>query len=96
MKKILMIIGGIVVGIIIFVIIIFFIISISSKKMVCKSDEGSINLLYNDKEITGYTSNNMGYNLDEQQEYSRKVGIEAYLEEFSNWFSNNTTGKCNK
>ena len=42
MKKTLMVIGGIVVGIVVLGVIIFSIVSATSKKMVCKSNEGNI------------------------------------------------------
>lgn len=96
MKKTLMIIGGIVVGIVVLGIIIFSIVSATSKKMVCKSNEGNITIMYNDKTITGYTTNSMSYDLDQQKKYAEQVGIDAYLDEFSNWFSSNTTGSCSK
>lgn len=96
MKKALMILGGIVLGIIVLVVIFFVVISATSKKMVCKSDEGNITLMYNDKTITGYTAKGITYDLDEQKKYAEQVGIDAYLSEFAEWFSNNTSGSCNK
>lgn len=92
MKKILMIIGGLVVlGILIFVIT-----SLTSKKMVCKSNEGDITIMYNSKTITGYIANGISYDFDNQKDYAEQVGIDAYLDEFDNWFINNTTGTCSK
>ena len=96
MKKVLMIIGGLVVGIIILFIAIFVITSANSKKMECKSKEGNITILYNEKTITGYTASGISYDFDGQQEYADQVGIEAYLDEFATWFSNNTTGTCTR
>ena len=96
MKKILMIIGGIVLGTLFLGIIIFSIVSFASKKLVCESSEGNITIMYNDKTITGYTAKNISYNLDSQKEYAEKVGIDEYLKEFSTWFSNNTTGSCER
>ena len=57
MKKILMVIGGIVVGIVVLGVVIFGVTSLTSKKLVCKSSEGNITIMYNDKIITGYTAN---------------------------------------
>ena len=92
MKKILMIIGGLVIlGIIVFIIV-----SLTSDKMVCKSDEGDITIMYTNKGITGYTANGISYDLDGQQDYAEQVGIDAYLDEFATWFSNNTTGTCSR
>ena len=79
MKKTLMIIGGFVVGIIILGVIIFSVISATSKKMVCKSDEGNITIMYNDKTITGYTANGISYDYDGQKEYADQDGVDAYL-----------------
>lgn len=96
MKKVLMVIGGIVVAIIVLAIIIIAITSLSSKKLVCKSNEGNITLMYNDKTITGYAANGIKYDLDGQKAYAERIGVDAYLEEFSTWFKNNTTGSCTK
>lgn len=96
MKKILMIIGGIFLGIIALVIIIFSIISATSSKLICKSDEGNITIMYNDKTITGYKANGISYNLDEQKGVAEQIGVDSYLDEFSTWFQNNTTGTCSK
>lgn len=96
MKKILMIIGGFVLGVLVLGGIIFGIVSINSKKLVCKSNEGNITIMYNDKTITGYTAKGIGYDLDGQKEYAERIGIDEYLDEFSIWFSNNTTGSCER
>ena len=94
MKKALMIIGGIVVGFIVLFTVIFSLTSATSNKLVCKSDEGNITIMYNDKNITGYTATGMSYDMDGQKKYAEQVGIEAYIEEFKTWFSNNTSGSC--
>lgn len=94
MKKVLMVIGGIVVAIVVIVIIIFVFVYSTSEKLVCKSEEGNITIMYNDKTITGYTANGISYDLDGQKEYAEQIGIDAYIEEFSRYFSNNTTGNC--
>lgn len=91
-----MIIGGIAVGIIILVVAILVIVSITSKKLTCESSEGNITIMYNDETITGYTANGMSYDLDQQKAYAEQIGIDAYLTEFSTWFSNNTSGTCSK
>ena len=96
MGKLLKYIGGLVVVGIVIGIGIFIFISLTSKKLVCESKEGDITLMYNDKTITGYKANNMSFNLDEQQKYAEQIGIDAYLNEFSTWFSNNTSGSCKK
>lgn len=96
MKKVLMIIGGIVVVLVLFYIIIFSVVSATSKKPKCTSSEGNIALMYNDKTITGYTASGISYDLDGQRQVAEEIGIDAYLEDFSTWFSTNTTGTCKK
>ena len=92
--KILAVIGGIVVGIIVLSVVIISIVSTTSNKLVCKSNEGNITIMYNDNEITGYTSNGIGYDFDQQKSYAKQVGIQSYIDEFNTWFENNTTGSC--
>lgn len=96
MKKALMIIGGIVLFFIILFVVIFSITSATSKKLVCKSDQGNITIMYNDKTITGYTAKGISYDLDAQKEYANEIGVEAYIKEFSRFFSTKTTGSCTK
>jgi len=92
--KILAIVGGGIIGLILLAIIIISIVSANSEKLVCKSNEGNITIMYNEKGITGYTANGMSYDLDQQQDYAKKIGIDAYLKEFNSWFTSNTTGVC--
>ena len=96
MKKVLMIIGGIVLAIAAIAAIIIGITYATSKKMVCKSNEGNITIMYNDKKITGYTAKGIKYDLDGQQKLSEQIGVDEYLNQFSNWFSTNTTGTCKR
>ncbi len=96
MKKILMIIGGIFLFLVVAFIVLYLIISATSKKLVCKSDEGNITIMYNDKTINGYTASGISYDLDGQKKYAEEIGIDAYIDEFSTWFSNNTTGSCSE
>ena len=94
--KIIVIIAGVMIGFIVLAIAIVFITSANSNKLICKSKEGNITIMYNDNELTGYTVTGMSYDFDEQKEYAKQVGIDAYLDEFSTWFSTNTTGTCEK
>ena len=55
-KIVLMVIGGIVVFVGVLLFIIFTFVSSSSDKLICESKEGDITLMYNDKEIVGYTA----------------------------------------
>jgi len=96
MKKTLMIIGGIVVGLVIFGVALFLIVFSTSKKMKCKSKEGNITLMYNKKRLTGYTVKNMSFDLDEQNAIAKVIGVEAYLDEFAEWFKANTSGTCDR
>lgn len=96
MKKTFMIIGGIVVGVAVLGIIIFVTVFATSKKMVCKSNEGNITIMYNDKTLKGYTAKGIVYDFDTQKEYAKTIGVDSYLNEFSTWFSNNTTGSCSR
>ncbi len=52
--------------------------------------------MYTDKTITGYTASGMGYNLEEKKQYAEQIGVDAYLEEFTTWFEENTTGTCTR
>lgn len=96
MKKILMIIGGIVVGLVLIGVIVFLVISATSKKLECKSSIGDITLMYSDKTVTGYAANGIEYDLDGQQAIADRIGIEAYLDEFEEWFADNTDGTCTR
>ena len=96
MKKVLMIIGGIVVALVILFVAIFAITSATSDKLKYKSSEGNITLMYNDKTITGYTASNMSYDLDAQKELAEEIGVEEYLDQFTTWFETNTIGTCTK
>ena len=77
-------------------IIVFAIMSFSSKKLECTSDNGNITIMYNDKTINGYKAKDLSYDLDGQKKIAEQIGIDEYLNEFSNWFSNNTNGTCTK
>lgn len=92
--KILAIIGGIVVFFIIFIIIMISITSATSDKLVCKSSEGNITIMYNDSKINGYKSNGITYDLDQQNTIANQIGIESYISEFTTWFETNTSGSC--
>ncbi len=96
MKKVLMIIGGIVVGVFVFAGIIIGIVSLTSQKMKCKSSVGNITIMYNDNEITGYAANGVEYDLDGQKAIAQRTGVEAYLDAFAKWFEENSDGTCDR
>ena len=95
MKKVLMIIGAIVLGLIALFVAVFLIVSLTSKKMKCKSDEGSITIMYR-KKINGYTAKNISYDMDKANEYVKEYGIDDYLDAFEEYFEANTSGTCSR
>ena len=96
MKKFLMIFGGVVLGFIVLAVIIFSLTYFTSKRLVCKSDEGNITLMYNDKTIKGYLASGISYNLEEQKIIANEIGIDEYINEFTTFFTTNTTGSCER
>lgn len=95
MKKRLMIIGGIVVTIIVIVVIVFAVVNMTSKKLVCKSDDNSLTIMYNDETLTGYTAEGISYDLEGQKKSAESMGVKVYL----NWFAdlyriNNDNATC--
>ena len=96
MKKTLMIIGGIFLGMIALGAIIIIITAATSKKMNCESSKGNITIMYSNDTITGYSATNITYDLDQAKKYAEQIGVDAYLDEFSTWFSTNTTGTCSR
>lgn len=96
MKKVLTVIGGLFLVLVIVVAIILIVTSLTSKKLVCKSNEGNITIMYNDKTITGYTAKGITYDMDVQKQIAEQIGIESYITQFESWFKTNTTGSCTK
>lgn len=82
------------VAIVVIALVIIGITYFTSDKLVCKSDEGNITIMYNDKKIKGYTANGITYDLEGQQKIAEQIGVDEYLSQFKDWFSNNTTGTC--
>ena len=93
-KKALFITLGVVGAIVIAVVLLFVLVFANTKKYICKSSQGNITLRYNNKEVVGYSSKGISYDLDGQQAYSKLIGIDAYLKEFKTWFESNTDGTC--
>lgn len=89
-----MIIGGIVVAAIAIFVVIFTIASGASNKLICKSDNGNITIMYNDKTVIGYKASGMTYDMDVAKGTIEKIGIDSYIKLFEEWFSENTTGSC--
>ncbi|MDD2625423.1 MAG: hypothetical protein PHR55_01485 [Bacilli bacterium] len=93
--KYIIIIGGVVVGIIALLIVVFIFVGSNSEKLVCKSTEGNITLMYSDKELVGYTSvGTITFDMDVANTVVKEVGIKSYIEQFKVWFSDNTDGTC--
>lgn len=81
-------------GVIVLIALLFFFVFFRSDKLVCKSKEGNITIMYNKRGINGYSAVNMKYNLSEQKNYAKQVGIDEYIKEFNYWFETNTSGSC--
>lgn len=94
MKKFLLILFSIVLIIGLIVGGIFLYVYMSSDKFVCKSDEGSITLMYKDETLKGYTANGINYDMDVAKNSIKIVGMKEYLRQFKEWFESNTTGTC--
>ena len=92
--KVIAIVGGIFGGLLVLGLVIFFFVSANSDKLICKSKEGNITIMYNKDGLTGYTISGMSYDFEEQKKYAKQIGVDAYTKEFSEWFSTNTTGSC--
>ena len=67
-----------------------------SKKLVCKAPEGSITISYNDDTLIGYTANGITFDLDGQKDVAAVLGTDGYADSFTEWFTTNTTGSCEK
>ena len=91
---ILAIIGGIVVAVVILFIVIFTGVSATSDKLICKSDQGNITIMYNKNGLTGYKTVGMTYEYEQQKELAKQIGVDEYISEFNEWFITNTTGSC--
>ncbi len=65
-------------------------------QLVCKSGNGSITMTYNDTRITSYAQDQIEFNLKEQNDQVKEIGLDKYLEEFTLWFTINYQGECTK
>lgn len=93
-KKTIVKVLAIIVGFIVLFLVIFSVVSLNSNKLICKSSEGNITIMYNDSTITGYTANGISYDMDQQKKVANQVGINSYISQFTTWFETNTTGSC--
>ena len=93
-KKALKIVGSVFGGFILLGILIFIIVSLTSEKLICKSSEGNITIMYNSKTITGYKASGITFDMDIANGQVSEIGINQYLEAFKEWFRTNTSGSC--
>lgn len=75
MKKFLMVLGGIFFAIVVIAVIIFAAVSLTSKKLKCESELGTITIMYNDKRLTGYTAKGFSYEFDAQKKSLKKLAL---------------------
>ena len=96
-KKIIFIIVGIAVGFLLLGALIFFIVLGFSDKLVCKSQYGTITIMYDDKTIVGYTATGiLTYDLDAQKAYAEQIGIDNYINQLTYNFNRDFGGKCER
>lgn len=96
MKNVFIVIGSIFLSFVVLLVALFIIGYVSLDKLECKSSEGNITIMYSEDEIVAYTANGINYDLDKQKKVAENIGVDAYMEEFSIWFSTNTTGTCKR
>lgn len=95
MKKTFNIIGIALIAVIMVFGIILFVRNISTDRIVCKSSSGNITIYYDDDSLLRYTTTGkIYYNFENQKAYASKIGIESYIDQFDDWFVNNTKGSC--
>lgn len=96
-KKILSVFSIIIFVVAIVALVLFLLFSFRTNKLSCTSQQGDIIITYDEQGITGYTaSTTFDYNLEGQQQYAERVGIDYYLDEFTGWFEAATEGTCNR
>lgn len=66
----------------------------SVSQLVCKSEKGSITITYSDKRITSYAQDQIPFDLKEQNDHAKEIGLKQYIEEFTLWFEINYQGEC--
>lgn len=93
-KKVLIIIFVVIFAFIALIAAFFWYVSSTSNKLVCKSKEGNITIMYDDSSITGYVASGITYDMDQQSDIVDIIGIDSYISQFKVWFEENTTGTC--
>ena len=64
------------------------------RKMMCNSDKGSFSITYDNTRIIDYTVDNVVLNFQEQDALLRKLGIDDYINQLSNWYYQMTGVRC--
>ena len=65
-----------------------------NKQLVCQSNNGNITIFYNKNTVDGYTSDGYQYDLLNEQSRAEQIGVDAYIKEYSGFFSADTMGTC--
>lgn len=98
-KRVVFSIVGFVIAIIVIVSSVLLYTSLTSKEMICKSSYGNFTLRYKGSKITGYTSSGtfgeqIDFDINEQNNNVKEMGIDEYLRTFSWAFIYATDGTC--
>lgn len=86
----------VVVGVVITAIAVFLVYYFSNyKTLICRCYEGDVILIYDNKNVVNFgTTKNMSFDIDAQNIYVEKIGIEAYIKSFIDNYENSFGGKC--
>jgi|GEM_PF-3684986 len=95
-KKICMIVGGIVLVAVILVVAAFSFMNATSKKIKCSTSNSSITLYYNDESLVGYEVVNMEFDLDYAKNIVNTVGIDEYIDQFEEVLEDDYSGVCER
>lgn len=68
----------------------------NSKELVCTSNAGNITIYYDNITVIGYTQNGYDYSLLSEKSRAETIGIDKYIEEFTDTFVSATNGTCKK
>jgi len=82
------------IGIIVGVFALSSLVSDNTNKLVCKSNEGNVTILYTENGVVGYTAVGIDFDLDSAQSEAYSMGVDNYLEEYKSNFESTTSGKC--
>ncbi len=95
MKKIFLILCGVVIlSVVVMVVLVLVDNNNGAKELICTSNNGNITLYYNNDTIIGYSSNGFSYDLLSEKNSAEQMGVDDYIDNFSNVFNTNTLGTC--